>query len=156
MMLNGFPSSSKVTDANVDAYLAAVDDVGVDAVQRSCKQFVSGKVEGRNNAFVPTAAELSANARAWQEAIAYVITQQELRKTERIVVYKAGEQPPPPSKPLGPIKLEIGGFMRDVSDWTHDEKEEAMSTGKVPESVTKRMDGGAANITARLRSMRDL
>ena len=140
--MSGFPSASKITDATVDAYVAGVEDVSVESVQRSCKQFSEGRVDGHNNAFMPTVAELASNARQWDEAIAYVTASQELRKLENLQVVKIGEQPKPPAVPLGPTKLNIGGFDRDLTGWSHEEKEEAITTGKVPKSVLDRETGG--------------
>lgn len=152
-MMSGFPSSSKITDAMVDAYLAAVDDIGAEAVQRSCTQFAKGLVENRNNAFMPTAAELAANARLWQDAIATVDANRALKIAQRMIVYPVGELPPPPLKPLGPITMEIEGVMRDTSDWSHDEKEEAMRTGKLPKS---RVDGAIGKtVVGKIQKMSD-
>ena len=132
-MMRGFPSSQeRITEGVVAAYLEAVAEIGLEAVDRSVTQFITGRVEGRNNAFLPTAAELASNARLWQEAIATVETNRALAAATRMVPYKIGEGPPPPAKPLGPIRLEVGGIMRDTSDWSHEEKEFAMRTGKLP------------------------
>lgn len=141
-MMSGFPSSSKITDANVDAYLAAVADIGLEAVQRSCEQFAKGQVENRDNAFMPSAAELAVNARLWQEAIAHVETQRALAAERRLVSYPIGEKPKPPMEPLGPTKMEIAGMMVDTSEWSYAEKDEAMKTGKMPKSrqVSSRLD----------------
>jgi hypothetical protein len=79
-MMNGFPSSSRIKDENVEAYLVAVEDVSPDAVRRSCAQFLSGKVPDHSNAFMPTAAELSANARAWDAAIGQLTADRELAR----------------------------------------------------------------------------
>ena len=133
MMMHAFPSSrDQITAETIRAYLDAVSELGVEAVERSCRQFSRGLVEGRNNAFPPSGAELATNARLWQEAIATVETNRALAAATRMVTYKMGEGPPPPAKPLGPIRLEVGGIMRDTSDWSHEEKEFALRTGKMP------------------------
>lgn len=63
--------------------MLAVADASADAVKRSCGQFLAGRVDGHNNSFLPTAAELSANARAWDRAIAQVTADQELAKLNK-------------------------------------------------------------------------
>lgn len=149
MMMNGFPSSQdRVTAETIRAYLLAVDDLGVEAVERSCRQFARGLVENRNNAFMPTAAELASNARLWQDAIGYVDASRALAQAQRITPYRIGESAPPPATPLGPTRLEVEGLMRDTSDWSHDEKEEAIRTGKMPQA---RRVGGAIENVKRLR-----
>lgn len=80
-LMHGFPSSQgQITEHTLGAYMLAVADTSADAVKRSCGQFLAGKVDGHNNSFLPTAAELSANARAWDSAIAQVTADQELAK----------------------------------------------------------------------------
>lgn len=147
-MLGFFGSQAyRLTDEEIGNYVEAVADVSLDAVERSCRQFREGRVE-RNNSFVPTPVELAMNTRQWDYAIATVTASQELRKLERVVVYKIGEQPPPPAVPLGPIKLEVGGVVRDVSHLTFEQKEEVMRTGRMPDE--------APAVGARLRKMGDV
>jgi len=153
-MMHGFPSSQdRITAEVLASYMASVDGISADAVTRSCGQFLAGKVEGRNNSFLPSAAELSANARAWDEAIASVTAAAELRKTQRLVSYPIGTLPPPPSEPLGPIKLEVGGILRDVSDWSLAEKEEAIRTGNVPASRNQITTDATRRIDVKPRTM---
>lgn len=60
MMLKAFPSSqSSITDESARVYLFAVEDFSLDAIKRACRQFVRGEIGGRNNAFAPSAPELS-------------------------------------------------------------------------------------------------
>jgi len=60
MMLKAFPSSqSSITDESARVYLFAVEDFSLDAIKRACRMFVRGEVKGRNNAFAPSAPELS-------------------------------------------------------------------------------------------------
>lgn len=145
-MMHAFPSSQdRITADTLAAYLDVVADVGADAVERSCVQFATGRVENRNNAFLPTAAELATNARTWQDAIATYEANQAMK---RMVVYPVGEMPPAPLKPLGPIRMEIEGIMHNTSDWSYEEKEEAHRTGKMPKSRTPE---GIASPTATKR-----
>lgn len=60
MMLKAFPSSqSSITDDSARVYMFAVEDYSLDAIKRACRMFVRGEVKGRNNAFAPSAPELS-------------------------------------------------------------------------------------------------
>lgn len=144
-MLGFFGSqAARMSDEEISNYLDAVEDVSLDAVERSCRQFREGRVE-RNNSFVPTPVELAINARQWDYAIATVTADRELAKLSRVVVYPIGGKPPPPAQPLGPIKLEVGGAVRDVSRMTFEQKEEVMRTGRMPDE--------APAVVARLRKM---
>ena len=62
--LNARPSAD-----NVRAYLAELEPFDLDAVRRSVKQFRSGRVEGHNMDFPPSAPQLTANVREWQKAL---------------------------------------------------------------------------------------
>lgn len=67
-MFDGYPSASPSRE-NVQAYLASVASLSLEAVTRSVQQFRDGKVERENRAFAPSADEFSHNAREWQRAI---------------------------------------------------------------------------------------
>lgn len=142
-MLDFFQFSSKISDDQLSAYFEAVEDCSVEAVERSCIQFRTGKVEGRNPAFPPNAVEFAMNVRQWDNAIATVTADRMLAQSTKLIPYKAGEEPPPPSKPLGPIKMEVDGIMRDTSTWTFEQKEEALRTGKLPESIASALPDAA-------------
>lgn len=146
-LLKAWRFGERVSDEQIDAYLEAVEDVSAEAVQRSCEQFRKGRVEGHNTEFVPQPATLAKNARQWDEAIAYITSSREMRKLQPVKIVKIGEPIRPPDQPLGPIRLEVGGIMRDTSDWSHEEKEEAIRTGKMPKS---RRPGGALGHVKRL------
>ncbi len=110
-MMHGFPSSQgHITEGTLGAYMLAVSDASAEAVKRSCGQFLAGKVPDRNNGFLPTAAELSANARAWDAAIAQVTADQELAKL---------------NKPIenGLIQMDFGHGMVDMRGLTTAEQD---------------------------------
>lgn len=136
MLMHGYPSSQdRITSGTVDAYLAAVEACSADAVERSCKQFLAGKVESHNNAFLPTAAELAANAATWDRAIAFLDADRAIDKA-KLVRYPMGEKPPPPLVPLGPIKAAFGnGPEIDMTNMSHAEKEAILTSGKVPDAA---------------------
>lgn len=109
-MMMGYPSSaSNITDDNIGAYLEATAEVSIDALARSAKQYLTGRVEGHNNAFMPTAPALASNARQWDEAIATVTASQELAKLGKLTPYRIGGKPPEGTEPLGPTKIEVDG-----------------------------------------------
>lgn len=63
MLFEGFPSSaSQITDHTVDAYKLALHGVSFDAIRTACGRFLRGEVE-RNSTFIPSAAELTAEAK---------------------------------------------------------------------------------------------
>lgn len=97
-MLNGFPSSTRLTEAQLEAYHGAVAVYSLDAVRETCRLFADGRVAGHDNAFIPTVAQLSAKAREIDDVSSSIITHHEL---ERIVVYKIGEKPPDGMVSLG-------------------------------------------------------
>lgn len=132
-MMRGFPSSaSNISDETLASYVEATREVSTEALARSAEQFLSGRVEGHNNAFMPSAAELASNARQWDEAIAYVSTKRALREAVRITSYPIGKLPEPPAEPLGPIKIDLGHGEIDLSDKTPAEKE-AIIRGEIPD-----------------------
>lgn len=70
MMLRGFPSSqSSMTEATVNAYVTAVQDCSLAAVQRACQSFIRGSVPGHNNDFAPAAPKLAQVAREAESKI---------------------------------------------------------------------------------------
>jgi hypothetical protein len=151
-LMHGYPSSQgQVSQGTIDAYLMAVSGCSLEAVKRSCQQFLSGNVESHNNSFMPTAAELAANARQWDQAIAKVTADREIVASTRLLTYPIGAEPPPPATPLGPIKLEVGGIVRDVSHLTFAQKEEVMRSGKMPEDPAPQIEG--ARFTPHVKRM---
>lgn len=112
MMLQGFPSvQSGITAETVAAYLAAVEDVSLEALQRACRAFAKGIVKGFNNDFAPAAARLAQEARKYDEAMAAL---EAARNAPRLVRYGLGEQPPPGYEPVPFIESgnSSGGFER--------------------------------------------
>lgn len=61
--------SAKPTAENLRRYLAAVENLSVEAVARSVKQFNDGLVDRDNRDFAPSAETFAHNAREWQRAI---------------------------------------------------------------------------------------
>lgn len=61
--------SAKPSAENLRRYLAAVEDLSVEAVARSVQQFQAGLVERDNRDFAPSAETFAHNAREWQRAL---------------------------------------------------------------------------------------
>lgn len=99
-MMRGFPSS-KVSAKTIDSYLASVDKISAKAVGVACRMFLEGRVGGHENAFLPTAAELSSHARQIEEVIGETVADQRLAEIVNVVPYRIGEQPPPGMASLG-------------------------------------------------------
>ncbi len=56
----GYPSSQAlVTDQVINAYVAALEGLPLEAVRRACGAYSRGEIEGHNHAFPPSAAELT-------------------------------------------------------------------------------------------------
>lgn len=128
-MLNRWGSqASRLTDKQLRTYLDAVEEMSLEAVEASCREFREGLVE-RNNEFMPIPVELTINTRRYDRIAA---DHDARREMGRIVSYPIGAKPPEGFQPLGPTKLEINGRMTDVSHLTFEEKEIAIKTGALP------------------------
>ncbi len=103
-LLMGYPSSSRLSDAQVETYCSSFEDRSLDAVRRMCQQFEDGDVLGHDNAFIPTVPEMRAKAREWDEAIAAVTAAREIGAASRIVSYPIGGKPPPGYTALGELE----------------------------------------------------
>ncbi len=136
-MMTGYGSSSKISDATIDAYLAAVSNLSVEAVVAACGRFLRGEVEERSHAFMPSAAEVAAQARMLDNVLKRVSV-----GGDGLVSYRMGELPPPGMEPAGIKSIAIGGRQHDVTGWTLKEQDEAITTGVIPESVVAREAAG--------------
>lgn len=113
-------SAGNFSMAQLDAIVEATAGVSFDALARSVGQFMAGKVEGHNNARMPSGAELAINARMWDEAIAVVAG----RNTgPKLTAYPIGTLPPPPLVPLGPLEVDFGEGKINMRDMAPGEKE---------------------------------
>lgn len=126
---------SAITADTVKAYLIAVSDYPLEAIEAACIAFIKSNVLHFDfDYFPPNAPRLAIEVAKWTEAQAGMARVLATRQRPALVSYPIGTLPPPPLEELGPTKLEIGGMVMDVSDWTLKEKTEAMATGKIPES----------------------
>lgn len=67
-LFDSYPSASPSRET-LQAYLAAVNGMSLEAVARSVQQFRSGLVERPNRDFAPSGEAFAANVREWQKAI---------------------------------------------------------------------------------------
>ena len=67
-MMSGFPSSqSSITEETIRAYAFSTEDYPIEVLRLACKRFATGVVPGHNNAFMPSAAEISEECRHLEE-----------------------------------------------------------------------------------------
>lgn len=71
-LLAGFGASGGSPVAAARAYMLAIDDTSTGALQAAVERFLKGQVPNRNNAFAPSAAELSVECRLQERAIAHL------------------------------------------------------------------------------------
>jgi hypothetical protein len=97
VMLAGFPSSqSSINEITPEAYLRAVSDCSLAAVEAACAAFLRGEVTGFNNDFPPTAPRLASLASALDQVA------HSMANGPRFVSYPIGGKPPAGYAPLGP------------------------------------------------------
>jgi hypothetical protein len=99
VMLAGFPSSqSGINEVTPEAYLRAVSDCSLPAVEAACAAFLRGEVSGHNNDFPPTAPRLASLATALDQMA------QSMANGPRFVSYPIGGKPPAGYVALGPVE----------------------------------------------------
>ncbi len=141
-MLAGWPSLAGMDlGALTSAMVTACEEYSLDAVAAACERFAKGEVD-RNHAFPPTAPELASQARMLHNILNRVTV-----GGDGLISYRMGEEPPPGATPLGPVKIEVAGRVRDVSHLTYEEKMAVLATGKMPD---EQIEG---RVVPRLRSM---
>lgn len=129
-MLAGWASSqSSVTEGTLDAFVMAVDGLPIEALQHACKRFASGQVPNRNNAFMPSSAELAEQTRLFAD----VLGQLSGSRSEKLLAVPIGEPIPVGYSPLGPISVDFGQGSIDMRDLTAAEKEEVFRTKRAPD-----------------------
>lgn len=117
----------KANRALTDAYLDPVLGYSLSAIEQAFERFRDGEVDGAEIDWVPSVPR-------WVSQVKMLdgILNRVRRTNDGITVYRIGEEPPPGTEPLGPIKLELGGRVVDVSHLSYAEKVEAQRTGRLP------------------------
>ena len=141
-----FPNlASTATVATRDAYAAAVSTFSVEAVKRACERFSTGDVEGVDRHYGPSAAELAAMARMFQQ-----IKDRQDVPAERLISVPIGRPMPEGYVPLGPIEVDFGHGRIDMRQLDHQAKEFVLKHKRLPDPEERKQVG----VQPRLQSMR--
>lgn len=130
-MLAGF--GSNVANPTIDAMVRVCLPFQIEAVQQACERFTNKEVDGHDYRFPPNAPQLVDQVRLLDRVLNRIAG----RRGTGLIPYRMGESPPEGTVPLGPVKIEVDGRIRDVSHLTHAEKEEILLTGKMPSEEQK-------------------
>lgn len=152
-LIAGYPSlAGRASTALIDAFIGATEDEPIEALKVACTDFARGEVPGHDPAYPLTAPQLAQRTRFIAD-LHRRLKPKDARQRPLIVAYAVGQTPPEGYEPLGPIKMEIEGIMRDTSDWTPAEKDEAMKFGRMPASRTIGADPKRIGITPSLKRL---
>lgn len=115
------------TDAQIDAYVKALEPYSAKAVRQAVDRLVDGQVQ-RNNEFMPMAPEVAIQARMFHEI--------EQRLTgdpaEKLVSYPIGAPVPEGYVPLGPLEVDAGHGKIDLRGLNHKDKEYVLTHHRLP------------------------
>ena len=108
-MLAGFPSfSSSISQTTGEAYLRAVEEGSLSAIEAACSAYLKGQVGGASLEFPPSAAQLAKLVTVLDDAAMSLSSSR-----GGLVAYRIGEQPPAGTVPLGATDIRgrklIGG-----------------------------------------------
>ena len=117
------------------AYLVAVSDCSIEAVERACTAFLKGQVIDFNNDFASTGPRLAEEARKWDAAMRTHAEAVDARSRERLVGYPIGALPPPPAVPLGPLEVDFGTGVINMRGMSPAEKEAVLRNKCIPPSI---------------------
>ena len=150
-MMRGFPSSQgSVTEGVLASYVSACEGMSTEAVHHACRRFLIGDVPGHNNAFMPTAAELSEQVKIFDGVLRQVARSKE--EQPKLIAVPIGQELPPGAVPLGPLSVDFGRGKIDMSAMTLAEKEEIIRNNGVfpadPEKVKPLLQRMGGRVTA--------
>lgn len=152
-LIAGYPSlAGRASTALIDAFILATEDEPIEALKAACTDFGTGQVPGHDFNYPLNAPQLAVRARFWSD-LHRRLKPKDAHQRPLIMAYAVGQTPPEGYEPLGPIKMEIEGIMRDTSDWTPAEKDEAMKFGRMPASRTIGANPKRIGITPAVRKM---
>lgn len=116
-LFSAFPTAARADELMAaKTYLSVLEGFSVEAIERSVTQFVTGRVEGHDGRFAPSAAELSRNVRQWADAIKVV---------------EAARNPPLLAS--GILSVDFGQGRIDMTKLSAAEQEEVMRTKRAPQ-----------------------
>lgn len=131
-LFDGFRNTGDVTRSVTQLYVDLTAKFSMEAVGRSVTQFTTVGVAGRNSNFAPSSAEFYQNVEMWEQAMDTLRRHREERP--QLVAYPIGGEPPPPTKPLGPLSVDFGQGVIDMRDMTPSQKEAVLQNkGRVAE-----------------------
>lgn len=147
--MDGFPGSlSNLTDDVIATYVDATLDCDEEAILRSVEQYTAGRVEEHRGAFAPSSGDFARNVRMWGQALA--VLHKASGEREQLVIYPIGEEPPPPLVPLGPLKVDFGHGVIDMTKMSPAEKEAVILHSGLPPTEGERL-----GVMPRLRRLGD-
>jgi len=131
VLFSAFPTASRSDELlAAQTYLGVLEDYSAEAVERSVKQFVTGKVSTHDGRFVPSAAELARNVREWDDVLRYI-------EAKRLA----------PPLASGILSVDFGHGMIDMTKLSLDEQDMVLRTGRAPDDLA------IGHLTARLQRM---
>jgi hypothetical protein len=116
-LFSAFPTASRADEVlSARTYLEALDGFGVEAIERSVDQFIRGAVPTHDGRFAPSAAELSRNVKAWDDAIKV--------RDEAMTA---------PQLASGILSVDFGHGPIDMTRLSIAEQDEVLRTGRAPQ-----------------------
>jgi len=116
-LFSAFPSAARADEMlAAKTYLSVLEGFPIEAIERSVTQFVTGRVEGHDGRFAPSAAELSRNVRQWADAIKVV---EAARNPQQLA--------------SGILSVDFGQGRIDMTKLSAAEQEEVMRTKRAPQ-----------------------
>jgi hypothetical protein len=117
VLFSAFPNAQRSDEVlAAQTYLSVLDGHSVEAVERSVKQFVTGKVATHDGRFAPSAAELARNVEQWDAAIKV--------REDRLAA---------PPLASGILSVDFGHGPIDMTKLTLAEQDQVLRTGRAPQ-----------------------
>jgi hypothetical protein len=132
-MLEGWASSQNLTEGALRVFFAVVGPYPLVSVRVACLAFAAGEVEGRNNAYPPSSAELGAEVRRHLPADAR--DPNDSTDMRNLIAYPIGGKPPEGKVPAGLVSIDFGRGKIDLSRMTHAEQEATLRKQDAPERI---------------------
>lgn len=117
----------KATPALIKVYLEPIEAYDPSAAQEAYQRFRDGEVDGQSLEFIP-------NVPRWVSQVKMLdgLLKRSTLRGDGLIGYRIGEQPPPGTVPLGPIKGDFGEGVIDMTNLSPADKEYVMEHKKLP------------------------
>ena len=125
-MLAGFHTT--VADATIDAMVRACLPFSIEAVRQTCERYAAKEVDEHDYRFPPNSPQLVGQVRFMERVLTGVT-----KRSDGLVSYRMGEEPPPRAVPLGPIAVDFGHGRIDMSAMTPEEKDFVLTHKRRPD-----------------------